>query len=129
MVIAISDLLNISTSELLNIQFLTFIQNIQHNISEQRNWIFVAAKKECGDDVPNESHPESEGIKTIDDCANTCKGKSTMFAFGTNDFELNRCTVEGCRCLCELSASEDGTCKEVENIGYRLYKYRRFGKM
>ena len=52
-----------------------------------------------------------------------------MFAFGTNDFELNRCTVEGCRCLCELSASEDGTCKEVENIGYRLYKYRRFGKM
>lgn len=51
-----------------------------------------------------------------------------MFAFG--EIGLGRddvCNNVGCRCLCEVSASEDGTCNEIDVTGYRLYKFRRFG--
>ena len=62
-----------------------------------------------------------------------------MFAFGTNDYGNSRCSNDAptltkaysptlnvgskCQCLCETSASSDGTCKEVRHTGYRLYKY------
>ena len=49
-----------------------------------------------------------------------------MFAFGTNDFGTNRCDYggyDGCRCLCELSATDEGDCTRVIHEGYRLYKY------
>ena len=51
-----------------------------------------------------------------------------MFAYGTNAYGLNRCTEAGCMCLCETSASIDGTCNQVRHIGYRLYKYKPDGK-
>ena len=50
-----------------------------------------------------------------------------MFAFGTNDFGKNRCNDDGCRCLCETSATDEGTCNNVDHNGYRLYKYSNQG--
>ena len=98
---------------------------------EQRDWIPVASRKECDDPVGkfNIAHSKEKGIKTIDDCANICKGTSSMFAFGAKGLGRDDlCNEVGCRCLCEISASEDGTCTEIDNDGYRLYKFRRFGK-
>ena len=98
---------------------------------EQRDWIPVASRKECDDPVGkfNIVHSQEKGIKTIDDCANICKGTSSMFAFGAKGLGRDDlCNEVGCRCLCEISASEDGTCTEIDNDGYRLYKFRRFGK-
>ena len=46
-----------------------------------------------------------------------------MFALGTNDFGVNRCNRKGCKCLCETSAEDDGTCDVVSHKGYRLYKF------
>ena len=97
---------------------------------EKQTWLLVAEKKECADPTGkfNVVHAEDKGINTVEECAETCHGTSSMFSFGTNDFEDNRCNHIGCRCLCEVSASEDGTCQEVTRNGYRLYKFRRFGK-
>ena len=100
-------------------------------MKEQRNWIPVSSRKECDDPVGkfNIAHAQEKGIKTIDDCANICKGTSSMFAFGGKGLGRDDvCNEAGCRCLCEISASEDGTCTEIDNDGYRLYKFRRFGK-
>ena len=62
-------------------------------------------------------------VPSIRYCAAACKALSSMFAFGTNDYGKTRCSGLKCACLCETSASSDGTCKEVGNTGYRLYKY------
>ena len=68
---------------------------------------------------------------TIDDCANECRGHSTMFAVGTNDFGTNdfpRCNKGKCSCICETSASKDGQCYQYPHNGYRLYKYQPTGQ-
>ena len=46
-----------------------------------------------------------------------------MFVFGTNDFGNSRCFEDGCKCLCETSATEEGTCDRIKHDGYRLYQY------
>ena len=58
-------------------------------------------------------------------CAESCSGKASMFAYGTNEFGDNRCSSDGtCRCLCEY-ASANGVCtKQIEHTGYNLYKYK-----
>ena len=76
----------------------------------------------------NVAHAQDEGIKTVDDCANVCEGISSMFAFGEKGLGRDDvCNEVGCRCLCEVSASDDGTCNEIDVTGYHLYKFRRFG--
>ena len=59
----------------------------------------------------------------IRDCAEECKGISTMFAFGTNDYGNNRCYKNGCGCLCETAATPDGDCAMIVHSGYRLFRY------
>ena len=68
-------------------------------------------------------------ISTVTECSKRCKGQSSMFAFGTNDYGTTRCYSTGCTCLCETAASSDGTCSQTSNNGYRLYKYKTDGKM
>ena len=46
-----------------------------------------------------------------------------MFAFGTNAFGDNRCWRDGCKCLCETAAHNDGTCDISEHMGYNLYRF------
>mgnify|MGYP003313101212 CR=1 FL=1 len=84
------------------------------------DWLLVKSKTECD----GSEKKISTGI-SIRDCAAACKALSSMFAFGTNDYGNARCTNSNskCQCLCETSASSDGTCKEVRHTGYRLYKY------
>ena len=63
---------------------------------------------------------------SITECANKCRGISTLFAFGTlryepgsfQDFESG-----GFKCLCETSAKADGTCVAAPSKVYELYKY------
>ena len=47
-----------------------------------------------------------------------------MFGFATNDFGGNRCFDDGCNCICETSAKDDGTCDMIPNNSYRLYKFK-----
>ena len=58
-------------------------------------------------------------------CAESCSGKASMFAYGTNEFGNNRCASgRNCRCLCEM-ASANGVCtKQVQHTGFNLYKYK-----
>ena len=78
----------------------------------------MGEKEECGGSEKNKGRVES-----VDACAQACKGVSSMFALGTNDFGVNRCNSNGCKCLCETSAADDGTCNVVNHKGYRLYKF------
>ena len=84
------------------------------------DWSLVAHKKECGGSEINQG-----GFKGVEDCASICKGVASMFAFGTNDYLNNRCYSEGCKCLCETAASDEGTCSQVAHNGFRLYKYEK----
>ena len=82
----------------------------------------------CGEKECSGSETLSGLFHEIDDCASQCEGVSSMFAFGTNDFGVIRCYNDGCRCLCETSATPEGTCNIVGHNGYRLYKYSNQGK-
>ena len=94
-------------------------------------WTLVKAKGECAG-----SEMKIGMVTSIGACSEACKDFSSMFAFGTNDYGNSRCSnyyskwalkfnnkvVTKCQCLCETSASSDGTCKEVRHTGYKLYK-------
>ena len=78
----------------------------------------MGEKQECGGSEKGKGR-----VASVEDCAEACKGVSSMFALGTNDFGVNRCNRKGCKCLCETSAEDDGTCDVVSHKGYRLYKF------
>ena len=68
---------------------------------------------------------------TITDCANKCRGLSSIFAVGTQDYGPGgRCNwktkEDKCSCLCETTADE-GQCIQETHPGYRLYKYQPRG--
>ena len=87
-------------------------------------WSLVEEKKECsGDEISNGR------MLTPGECASACNGVASMFAFGTNDFGVPRCDSNGCQCLCETAAADDGTCNSVQHKGYRLYRLRAVGKL
>ena len=86
-------------------------------------WKQVKETKECGGDEVNKGRMDS-----IVKCAKACNGISSMFAFGTNDFGVVRCYSDGCQCICETAAKDDGTCEMADHKGYHLYKYEPFGK-
>ena len=79
----------------------------------------VAEKTECSGKEYSRGY-----MANAEQCAVACKGWSTLFVFGTNDFGTNRCNDEGhCRCYCETQALKDGTCSQIDHAGYRLYKF------
>ena len=86
-------------------------------------WSLVEEKKECSGDEISKGRMVSPG-----ECASACNGVASMFAFGTNDFGVPRCDGNGCQCLCETAAADDGTCDSVQHKGYRLYRFRADGK-
>ena len=83
-------------------------------------WVLVQEKTECSG-----SESFIGEFPSISGCASQCKMVSSMFAFGTNDYGTERCNNDGCKCLCETSATEEGTCTIVNHNGYRLYKYSK----
>ena len=91
------------------------------------DWILVEKKKECSD-----SHRFSHGhigrVGEISQCAEKCRAMSSMFIFGTNEFEYEdhhgkRCDEKGCDCWCETAATSYGNCVTEEHKGYNLYKF------
>ena len=86
--------------------------------TEGIEWSLVAKTKECRGEEISKYNRDS-----IEECAMACNGASSMFAFGTNDFGTARCYADGCTCLCETGAREDGTCDTIENKGYHLYRF------
>ena len=84
-----------------------------------KDWMLVANKMECkGSEIGKARQP------TVSDCAAACKGISSMFAYGTDDYGGDqRCFDDGCKCYCETAADRDGSCQQKNTNGYRLYKY------
>ena len=78
----------------------------------------VAEKKECSG---SETHKGR--FVTVEECALSCKEVASMFIFGTNNFGTTRCNTNGCKCYCETSAQDDGSCNVINHNGYLLYKY------
>ena len=58
-------------------------------------------------------------VPTKQECATLCAGVSSMFAYGNPP---DRCEQGQCKCLCEYSASSDGTCSQNDNINFNLYR-------
>ena len=81
---------------------------------------------ECTGD--EQGYVSPNGIVTIDQCADKCKGVSELFAYGTNDYGTDRCSGGSCNCLCE-TAAKDGSCKITSHEGYRLYIYAGKGNL
>ena len=78
----------------------------------------VVEKEECSGSENYKGY-----LQSVKECASTCEGIASMFAFGTNDFGVSRCTEEGCKCLCETGATESGICDRQSHYGFRLYQY------
>ena len=83
----------------------------------------VAQQREC--DGSETAYGYGEKISTAGGCANKCQDSSSMFAFGTNAFGNTRCEDGACKCLCETSATSEGTCNQVSHSGYNLYRYTK----
>ena len=84
------------------------------------DWTKVTDEVECGG-----SEKSIGTVNSLKDCADSCRGISSMFIYGTNDFGENKCKtlgMEDCPCYCETSA-KDAECEWVDNSGYKLYKY------
>ena len=65
-----------------------------------------------------------EYLSGVEKCAVACKGKASLFAYGTDEHGENRCNSHGeCKCLCETAATADGKCDQNGHAGYNLYKY------
>ena len=86
----------------------------------------VSDRAECGgSEVGNPRKPLTFDVWN---CADMCRDRSTMFAFGTNDYNRDRCypdnphPAKGCACLCETAADSDGKCGIGGHDGYRLYR-------
>ena len=56
--------------------------------------------------------------ETKEECAIKCLGKSSMFLWGTEG-----CIGSDCPCICETSASDDGSCEREPRNGINLYKF------
>ena len=111
-------LLNIGVRSRINVPSLPLhILTLYFNLTLE--WELLVAKQECSG-----SEIDKGKLPSVDDCASQCKGVASLFAFGTNDFGTDRCdNVDGCTCLCETSATEEGICNTESHNGYRLYKY------
>ena len=76
----------------------------------------VAKNRKCSGEEENGCLQTS-----AENCARLCHNTSSMFAFPNSD---GRCHGGRCKCLCQTGASANGTCDEVENERYDLYKFR-----
>ena len=78
--------------------------------------VLVSEKNEC-------SGSEESGClqASLEDCARACHTRCTMFVYGREGG--SRCYGDKCLCYCETSASDEGTCSEIDHPDYNLYKY------
>ena len=77
------------------------------------DWILIKEDREC-----DSEEITKYGTKSIQECADACKGLSSMFVFD------NICSAI-CGCYCEIGANPNGTCSVKIAHFYNLYKYSR----
>ena len=65
-------------------------------------------------------------ITTLAECAEKCRGTSSLFTFGSDPL-MHGCSIYGCKCECEIDASSDGSCtmEYVPDEGIVLYQFDR----
>ena len=94
-------------------------------------WVLYANKKQC--EWQGVDFKEVKRSWTIDECAQQCKGMSSIFVLGTNDYAENdnqkKCFDDGCICRCSIFSSVTGTCELRHNLGFRTYKYIARGSL
>ena len=61
------------------------------------------------------------------ECADHCKTDASMFVYGIEG--TIGCNSKGCECYCEIGASADGTCGQVEMPWYHLYRFIQKGDL
>ena len=68
-------------------------------------------------------------VESLATCADECRReKSSMFAYGTNEYGVSRCDDHKCRCRCQTASSnEECTAGKIENNGYNLYAFHTPG--
>ena len=126
----------LSVSSYHHLSILFFYIVLSNFKKDQKEWKLVAEKAECV--APQHSgHEGWKGyLSDVDSCAEACKGESSMFTFGTNDFGFKKCrynetihdvTYDGCQCRCQLLVHSNGTCDRGTSgsPGYRLYKIQK----
>ena len=82
-------------------------------------WSLVATKMRCSGEKLGNTFWKARHLK---DCAKSCVGVSSMFIYERKEVS-NRCRGDGCECLCETTASPDGTCRMDMYDGYNLYRF------
>ena len=93
-------------------------------------WSLVAEKVRCaGANIGLNTGVNIGLARSVDSCANKCKGKSSMFIFGTNLYGRQQCWGASCICYCEVTATPDGQCDHVTHRGYKLYKFVAKGRV
>ena len=99
----------------------------------QFSFEMVAYKKKCkGNEV------DMGRFLHIEDCARSCRKLSSMFKFGTNDYDSKQCdvvyvtrdsvryeAVKQCSCKCETAATSDGQCNLKIDDGFRLFRFKK----
>ena len=58
--------------------------------------------------------------RTLQECADACRGVTDMFIYGTNAHGNKRCYKDGCKCYCEIN-TEIGCQNLTPHTGYNLY--------
>ena len=88
-------------------------------------WALYANRRQC--QYSGIDKMKVKNSWTVEECAQQCKGVSSLFILGTNDYAENdnqkKCFDDGCICQCEIFASVTGTCELRGPNNYRLYKY------
>ena len=69
------------------------------------------------------SELKREWYENVEECAQSCYKKSSLFIFGTPGG--GRCKNDPlvCRCICETAATSNRECDKKVNSDYDLYKY------
>ena len=81
-------------------------------------------KKECAGLIGEVGR---EWYETVNECAQSCYGKSSVFIFGREDYGAYAARCKGdplvCKCICETVANENGECLLVVQNSYDMFRY------
>ena len=59
------------------------------------------------------------------ECARACQGLSSIFMFGTNESDVNRCNGQGCICSCGPNIIAGGECDKTRRHDFETYRYAK----
>merc|ERR1711962_1545792 len=65
--------------------------------------------------------------RTLQECADACRGVTDTFIYGTNAHGNKRCYKDGCKCYCQIN-TEIGCQNLTPHTGYNLYNIGKKAK-